>query len=138
MPIEKIIHGNKTLAMVISGEPMEEGIQFYTPDANTLQAGKHCHSAGKIIKPHKHCPVKIERTGLLQEVLYIEEGKVNVTFYSDEGRKIDSKELVKGDMILLIEGGHGFEFLEKTRMIEIKEGPYIPESKRPLDVKDKR
>ena len=138
MPVEKIIHGNKVLAMVIRQEPMGEGIQFYTPDANTLQAGKHYHPAGKIIKPHRHYPVKRETTGSLQEVLYIEEGKVKVTFYADEGREIDSKELVKGDMILLIEGGHGFEFLEKTRMIEIKEGPYMPESKKPLDVKDKR
>ena len=137
MSVENIIHENRVLATVIYREPMGEGIQFYTPDTNTLQAGKHCHPAGKIIKAHRHYPVKIETTGSLQEVLYIEEGKVRVTFYTDDGQKIGSKVLKKGDMILLIEGGHGFEFLEKTKMIEIKQGPYMPESKKSLEVKDK-
>ena len=37
---------------------------------------------------------------------------------------LKSKILKKGDVILLINGGHGFEMLEKTEMIEIKQGPY--------------
>ena len=36
-----------------------------------------------------------------------------------------SKILNKGDVILLVNGGHGFEMLEKTEMIEVKQGPYI-------------
>ena len=31
-------------------------------------------------------------------------------------------------MILLIKGGHGFKMLEEAVMIEVKQGPYIPES----------
>jgi hypothetical protein len=29
-----------------------------------------------------------------------------------------------GDVILLAYGGHGFEMLEPTEMIEVKQGPY--------------
>jgi hypothetical protein len=29
-----------------------------------------------------------------------------------------------GDVILLAYGGHGFEMLEATEMIEVKQGPY--------------
>jgi len=36
-----------------------------------------------------------------------------------------SKILNKGDVILLVNGGHGFEMLEKTEMIEVKQGPYV-------------
>jgi len=33
--------------------------------------------------------------------------------------------LERGDVILLVSGGHGFEFLEDTELIEVKEGPYM-------------
>ena len=29
-----------------------------------------------------------------------------------------------GDVILLAEGGHGFEMLEDSEMVEVKQGPY--------------
>ena len=32
-----------------------------------------------------------------------------------------------GDVILLIQGGHGFEVLEEVEMIEVKQGPYVGE-----------
>ena len=35
------------------------------------------------------------------------------------------KILNKGDIIILFQGGHGFEILEKTQIIEIKQGPYV-------------
>ena len=39
---------------------------------------------------------------------------------------MSSRVLGQGDMILLIRGSHGFEILEETLMIEIKQGPYNP------------
>jgi hypothetical protein len=30
-------------------------------------------------------------------------------------------------VILLIQGGHGFEVLEEVEMIEVKQGPYVGE-----------
>jgi hypothetical protein len=35
--------------------------------------------------------------------------------------------LQTGDVILLIQGGHGFEMLEETEIIEVKQGPYAGE-----------
>ncbi len=136
MATEKIVYDGKTLAMIIDAKKAAKGITFYTPDDNTLQIGTLIHPKGKIIRAHIHCPVKIERTASLQEVLYIEEGKVKVIFYTDVGKRIKSKILRKGDMILLMEGGHGFEILEPTRMLEVKQGPYIPESRKDLNIGD--
>jgi hypothetical protein len=36
--------------------------------------------------------------------------------------------LETGDVILLVSGGHGFEMLEDSEMIEVKQGPYTGDS----------
>ena len=46
----------------------------------------------------------------------------------DEQNYIESHFLETGDVILLSEGGHGFEILEETEMIEVKQGPYAGEN----------
>jgi mannose-6-phosphate isomerase-like protein (cupin superfamily) len=40
---------------------------------------------------------------------------------------LESRILNQGDIILLAFGGHGFEMLEPTEMIEVKQGPYAGE-----------
>lgn len=132
----KIQHQGKILAVLIRQKKIEDGLKFFTPDEYVLQVGQHSHPQGKIIKPHIHCSVKIERLGSLQEVLYIQKGKVLVAFYDEQGHKLDVKTIKAGDILILMEGGHGFEFLEQTQMLEIKQGPYNPESRRSLEIRD--
>ena len=133
--IEKITHDNRTFAIIFyKTDALSEGVSFYTPDDSMLQVGKHKRSKGTKIKAHYHLPVRIEKEHSLSEVLFIQEGKVKITFYDEKGERIDSKTLNKDDAILLIEGGHGFEFLEPTRMLEVKQGPYSPASRKNLDV----
>jgi hypothetical protein len=62
-----------------------------------------------------------------QEVLFIKSGKVRVDFYDDDQHYLDSRIVQQGDVILLASGGHGFEMLEESEMIEVKQGPYIGE-----------
>ncbi len=45
-------------------------------------------------------------------------------FYTDEQVYLESTVLDAGDVILLAYGGHGFEMLEPTEIIEVKQGPY--------------
>jgi len=49
---------------------------------------------------------------------------MKVTFYNRIPQKINEAILTDGDLIVLLSGGHGFEFLEETKMIEVKQGPY--------------
>lgn len=58
------------------------------------------------------------------EVLFVKSGKVRVDFYGDDRNYLESRILEQGDVILLASGGHGFEMLEPTEMIEVKQGPY--------------
>jgi len=108
-------------------------VHFYVENESSLQVGKQLRLKGEKIKSHRHMPVKVEREETLKEVLYIEKGKVKVIFYSEKWKEIDSRILNKGDMILLIKGGHGFEMLEDTEMIEIKQGPYDPAATQRLE-----
>jgi len=59
-----------------------------------------------------------------REVLLVRSGRMRVDFYTDAGTYAQSRILAAGDVILLAAGGHGFEMLEDTEMIEVKQGPY--------------
>jgi hypothetical protein len=50
-------------------------------------------------------------------------GKVAVDLFF-KNKKVVTKILKGGDLILLMNGGHGFRFLDDTKIIEIKQGPY--------------
>ena len=89
--------------------------------------------SGYQIQPHVH--LRVDRTSAFtQEVLFVKRGHVRVDFYDDSDTKIAERELATGDVILLSEGGHGFEMLEETELIEVKQGPYL-EDKRRFDPK---
>ena len=133
MKVEHIRDGGDTIAMIFHNHPIEPGAHFYSEDDSSLQVGKQLRLKWEEIKPHRHLPVKAAREQPLREVLYIEKGKVKINFYDDRWKEISSRVLNQGDMILLIKGGHGFEMLEETVMVEIKEGPYNPASTQKRD-----
>ena len=49
---------------------------------------------------------------------------VSSDFYDDEKVYLESRILESGDVVLLAFGGHGFEMLEASEIIEVKQGPY--------------
>ena len=104
----------------------EPGIKFLTPDEFSQQLAFMKHPAGKVIKAHVHNPVSRE-VFFTKEVLFIRKGKLRVDFFTNDREYIESRILETGDVILLSEGGHGFEILEETEMIEVKQGPYAGE-----------
>ena len=85
------------------------------------------HPEGKRIAPHRHNKVTRE-VHFTQEVLIIQEGKLQVDFYTEAETYIESRLLSAGDVILLCGGAHGFKVLEPLEMIEIKQGPYAGET----------
>jgi hypothetical protein len=70
------------------------------------------------------------KASLTQEVLYVRKGRVRVDFYRENESYVDSREISTGDVILLSTGGHGFEMLEESELIEVKQGPYLDDKKR--------
>jgi len=49
---------------------------------------------------------------------------VRIDFYDDKKNYFESRILDQGDVVLLAFGGHGFEIIEDSEIIEIKQGPY--------------
>jgi len=121
--IERINHGAQELALIIRHSFKKEGIEFFTPGTYSQQIGYMNRPAGYVIAPHVHKPVKRE-VQFTKEVLFVKSGRVRVDFYSDAKDYLESTVLEAGDVILLAYGGHGFEMLEPTEMIEVKQGPY--------------
>lgn len=121
--IERIKYKKEEIAIIIRNSYNKNGCEFFTPNFYSQQLGYMCHDAGYKIEPHYHIETSrdVKKT---QEVLFIKSGKVKVNFFTTEEVFIQSIILEKGDVILLASQGHGFEMLEKSEMIEVKQGPY--------------
>ena len=58
------------------------------------------------------------------EVLVVKKGRCQVDIYNNLKEPVATRELRQGDILLLVDGGHGFRMLEDTIFVEIKQGPY--------------
>ena len=124
--IERISANGVDMSIIVHAEFREPGIHFFTENTLSQQLAFMSHPTGKLIPPHIHNPVPRE-VQFTQEVLLIRKGRLRVDFYDTEQHYLESRVLCAGDVILLIQGGHGFEVLEEVEMIEVKQGPYVGE-----------
>lgn len=125
--IEHVQYNERLLSIIIRNSYKAQGITFVTPPELSQQLAYMNHPSGKIIEPHTHNPVTREVVKT-QEVLFIKRGRLRIDFYNLEKEYLESRVLNSGDIILLIDGGHGFEVLEEIEMIEVKQGPYAGEA----------
>lgn len=114
------------IALIIRKTLLEkEGPTFISHESFPLQLGTSFYQTGKKIAPHRHLTREI-KVGEIQEVVYFESGRAKVDLYDEEDKQFDSIELGAGDLILFTgQGGHGFDILEATKIIEVKQGPYL-------------
>jgi hypothetical protein len=122
--IEEVRDGETVMAMILRRDYRAEGIQFLTPDSYSQQLGYMNRPQGYVIKPHVH-NVASREVHYTNEVLLIRSGRVRVDFYGTDQQYRESRVLECGDIILLIVGGHGFEMLESSEIVEVKQGPYV-------------
>ena len=124
--VKYLKHNNKLLSAIIPQNFEKNGIDFFTPDDFSQQLAYMKRPNGYSIPPHVHNSVPRE-VHFTQETLFIKSGKVRVDFYDDNKQYLGSRILHHGDVILLATGGHGFEMLEESEIIEVKQGPYAGE-----------
>ncbi len=124
--VEHLRHGDQTVAVIVRREFRKDGIEFFTPGSFSQQIGYMNRPKGYVIAPHVHTPVRRE-VQYTNEVLFIKSGRLRVDFYTDQQVYLQSTVLEVGDVILLAQGGHGFEMLEPTEIVEVKQGPYAGE-----------
>lgn len=122
--IEKIINNKKLLSIIIRSDYKADGIEFFTPGDFSQQLAYMCRKKNYAISPHMHNAVQRD-VQFTQEVLIIKNGKVRVDYYDEKKKYLESRILNKGDVVLLAYGGHGFEMIEDSEIIEVKQGPYL-------------
>lgn len=121
--LEVISWDGQPLAYIIRPNPLPRQTTFLTPPELKQQVGFIVCPADQEIARHVHHPLERRITGT-SEVLIVQKGRCMADIYNDERKLVASKELQVGDIILLVDGGHGFRMLEETVFLEVKQGPY--------------
>ena len=121
--MQKISDNSRLLAVIIRADFEADGIVFATPIELPQQLGYMKRPEGYEIDPHVHVLKRYE-VEYSSETLFIRKGKVRIDFYSEDKQYLSSEILTAGDVVLLSRGGHGFEMLEESEIIEVKQGPY--------------
>ena len=73
--------------------------------------------------PHKHNK-RLTKILITTEVIILFKGILRVDFYNNKKIYLFSKKIYAGDIIMLVNGGHGFKVLKDVEMLEVKQGPY--------------
>jgi hypothetical protein len=122
--IENIKYKNKLFALIVRRKfRIKSGISFFTPKEATQQFGYMKHKKNHLIMPHKHNK-RITKIMITTEVIILLKGILRVDFYNEKKIYLFSKKVYAGDIIMLVNGGHGFKILKDVEMIEVKQGPY--------------
>ena len=126
MKIEIIDRAEKVVALILKKTLECTETTFFTTDRDELQVGVISKPEGSSVTRHIHNiqPRTLTRT---TEVLIITNGIVDVTFYDDDQNFIQIERLYAGDILVQLKGGHGFEMIEESEIIEVKQGPYSGE-----------
>lgn len=122
--LEKVYSGKKLIAIIFRKSIKVSNLKFFTDKKNPFQIGIHNRKKGIKLDPHFH---KLEKPLIIkeiQEILFIQRGKIRIELYSSAMKLLSRKILKAGDNILLISGGHGVEFMEDSVIYEVKQGPY--------------
>jgi hypothetical protein len=122
--VEFFREGDQLLAILVRASASStEKYNFLTDSSAPLQLGMNFYRAGDTIPAHFHLTRDIQ-LNQIQEVIVIGHGKTRLVLYDREKKKLGETVLVQGDIVLLTGGGHGFEILEDTKIVEVKQGPY--------------
>jgi len=122
--VKKIEFDGHLFALIVSDyQQKNDGIEFVTDGSSLLEFGVMKYKSGHKIQPHIHKPFKRITQGT-NEVLFIKKGKVIIDFFDENQNHFLSETLFKNDWIILLKGGHGFNIVDDSEMIEVKNGPY--------------
>ena len=121
--VEIISAASGPLAYIIRGNQLPERTTFLTPPEFKQQVGFVVYPRGGEIQRHLHRPLERHLVGT-SEVLILRRGRCEIDIYNNNQELVATRELRQGDVMLMVDGGHGFRMLEDTVFLEVKQGPY--------------
>ena len=124
--LQTIAHGGRTYAICIRRHHRWDQTRFLTGDGDPMQLGLLAYGSGDEIRAHVHGTDE-RRINTMTEVLFCVEGKLRFTFYDPEAQwaQVAQCTVQAGDLLFVLAGGHGGQALEPSRLIEIKQGPFL-------------
>ena len=135
MSTEIIKHNDKILAILAKTAQINDNLKFISPEEFPLQVGIHNKGEKVLIGAHEHFPfININKLDC-QEIFYLQKGKLEIGLYYGE-KKVCTRTMEPGDIIIL-NSGHDIKFLEDSKMIEIKQGPYRGRENEKRDIETK-
>lgn len=121
--IEWIRAEGEAIALLIRAAYRPAGTEFFTPERYKQQVGFVVHPARSVVPAHRHRNTERHLTGM-SELLIVREGRCLVDLYDDAERLIRTLDIGKGDLLLLVGGGHGVRVLDDAVILEVKQGPF--------------
>jgi hypothetical protein len=122
--VEIICDGDEALAYFVRAGWIPEKTEFLTPNNFGQQMGMIVYAAGTAIQPHLHLPIVRTVTGTT-ECIVVRKGSCLIDIYDRHKKLLSTHSLFVGDIVLLLNGGHGFRMNEDTILFEVKQGPYV-------------
>ncbi len=116
--------GDALLCYIMRGGSLPAATEFVTPPEVTMQVGQIVHPRGHEISRHEHRPQERHISGTV-EVLLVQQGRCEMDVYNSQRCLVATRELRVGDIVVLLDCGHGFRMLEDTVLLEVKQGPYV-------------
>lgn len=126
----ELVKSNSTLLAIIvrADAKSDEKYNFLTNNDQPFQFGVNFYPPGEIIKGHAHL-LRTTTVESIQEFILVSEGRMRLHVFDENDTHVADAVLGKGDSVLLLAGGHGFDMLEATKLVEVKQGPYDGKSK---------
>ena len=119
-------HG-ELIAILVRSSFVPTGIEFLTEVDLSLQLAIMSRGPSEPSLPHIHIP-QIRKISQTMEFIFVRKGNATVNLSDEGGNLVRTIKLGLGDMVLLISGWHSLTFEEGTEIIEVKQGPYSPNS----------
>ena len=116
---------NTLIAIILVHNYYNKGLNFLTDSNHSLQLAYINNPAGHEVS--KHCHPRYDRIiSETMECLIVKQGEVEVTFYDNNQKLINSVTILSGDLVLFIDGGHSLKNIVQSELIEIRQGPFNP------------
>jgi mannose-6-phosphate isomerase-like protein (cupin superfamily) len=132
--MKQIFHNEDLHALIVTTEDFQAGWRFFSDPEWSLQLGLMTSTDGHVIPAHLHRKHEGRTVPSTQEFLLVVSGRMEVDFYDESAQCFQTETVLPGEAVLQVRGGHGFRFPEATRLIEVKQGPYLGKDKDKISI----
>ncbi len=122
--VTNIESDGKRFGYIVHTYEVHSGVNFFGKEDDYLQSAVMLRTIDEPVLPHFHNRIERQVLGT-SESIFLCSGSAIVHFYNEKNESIGKFSVFEGDLIVFIDGGHGIDFLESSKLIEIKQGPYL-------------